>query len=278
MQFPRSFAPLLVAAVGVAGCGGGGSSASSDVTGAVALASPSPSVSASLPSDVEIADLVYTDRQRVPAGFYVEPSRANLNYATLAHLRNVDLDAAATPPHELCAPDFGTALQWSEAVAASQPVYGDLVGNDTTARAWEFTRVLRTSPARTTVARVYRCAYVDRTNVDLRAADGAAGTFAMVGWTADDLRSLGEYLWTFTIDNNAGNAVLRSDATADANGATHSIVMAALVRATSAGECDRVDLRRIDLRGERSGVLTRGSTLVRSFGARRVGGVAQLCP
>jgi hypothetical protein len=278
VQFLRSFAPLLVAAVGVAGCGGGGSSTPSQVSSASALAAPTSSASATLPSDVDIADLVYTDRQRVPAGFYVEASRAGVTYATISHLRNVDLDPAATPPHELCASDFNTALQWSETVAAAQPVYGDLVGNETTARAWEFTRVLRTSPARTVVARVYRCQYLDRSNVDLRAVDGVAGTFAMPNWSADDLRSLGEYLWTFTIDNNAGNAVLRSDAAADSTGATHSIVMAQLVRASTSGECDRVDLRRIDLRGERAGGLTRTSSVVRSFGARRVGGVAQLCP
>jgi hypothetical protein len=276
VQFPRSLAPLLVAAVGVAGCGGG---SSTPAPAAQPSASPTSAAVAALPTDVEIADLVYTDRQRVPSGFYVEPTRAGTTYATVAHLKNVDLDAAATPPHELCAADFNTALQWSETYAVAQPVYGDLVGNDTSARAWEFTRVLRTTPARTVVARVYRCAYLDRSTVDLRAPTGAAGTFALPAWTGDDLRSLGEYLWTFTADNNTGTAGLRTDAAPDAAGATHSITMARLVRAATAAECDRVDLLRVDLRGDRTGnALTRTSTPLRSFGARRVGGVAQLCP
>jgi hypothetical protein len=280
---------VLTIAAALAGCGGGGSASATGAAQATAAAptasatptasaAPAPDVAAGLPADVEIADLLYTDRQRVPAGFHVESARSDAVYATLAHLRNTDLDGTATPPHELCATEFGTALQWSETVAAAQPVYGDLVGNDVTARYYEFTRRLRTTPARTAVARVYRCEYLDRAGVDLRTSAGAAGRLTLAAWTAADLESLGEYLWTFTDDNNAGRVVLRSEVTGDALGAVHSIVLARLVRAGTQTDCDRVELWRLDLRAARpSGALTRSATLQRTFGARRTSGVAQAC-
>jgi hypothetical protein len=274
---------VLTIAVALAGCGGGGAvsataAAQAATAAPAASATPAPDATAMLPADVEVADLLYTDRQRIPAGFHVEPTRSDAVYATLAHLRNTDLDAAATPPRELCATEFGAALQWSESVAAAQPVYGDLVGNDVTARYYEFTRRLRTAPARTAIARVYRCEYLDRAGVDLRASTGPAGRLGLAAWTAADLKSLGEYLWTFTDDNNAGRVVLRSDASGDALGAVHSIVLARLVRAGTPTDCDRVELWRLDLRAtQASGALTRSATLQRTFGARRVGGVAQAC-
>lgn len=287
-RIPGGVAVLTIAAA-LASCGGGGGPVAAATTPAAtaapiatavptASATPASDAGATLPADVEIADLLYTDRQRMPAGFHVEPSRADAVYATLAHLRNTDLEAAATPPHELCATEFGTALQWSETVAAAQPVYGDLVGNDVTARYYEFTRRLRTTPARTAIARVYRCEYLDRAGVDLRASSGAAGRLGLAAWTAADLKSLGEYLWTFTDDNNAGRVVLRSEVSGDATGAVHSIALARLVRAGSPTDCDRVELWRLDLRTtQASGALTRSATLQRTFGARRVSGVAQSC-
>jgi hypothetical protein len=278
----------LTIAAALAGCGGGGGSVAATTAPAAtaptastapsASATTAPDASATLPADVEIADLLYTDRQRVPAGFHVEPMRSDAVYATLAHLRNTDLDGAATPPRELCATEFGSALQWSETVAAAQPVYGDLVGNDVTPRYYEFTRRLRTTPARTAIVRVYRCEYLDRAGVDLRVSAGAAGRLALAAWTAADLKSLGEYLWTFTDDNNAGRVVLRSDVTGDVLGAVHSIVLARLVRAGAQTDCDRVELWRLDLRAARpGGALTRSATLQRTFGARRASGVAQAC-
>jgi hypothetical protein len=230
------------------------------------------------PTDAEIADLLYTDRQRVPAGFHVEPASLDPTYTTIAHLKNTDLDPDATPPHELCAADFAGALDWSERVAASRPVYADLVGNDASVRAWEFTRRTRSTPARTEITRVYRCDYVDRAGVDLRLTGGTAGRLALTGWSADDVRMLGEYLWTFGADNNAGRAVLRSDVVADAGGATHSLLLARLARAPAATDCDAVELWRLDLRAERTtGALTRSATPVRTFRARRADGVVQLC-
>lgn len=267
-------ASLIVSLLGllaVAGCGGGGAAAPS----ASPAAAPPRAVAQ---SDAEIADLLYTDRQRVPAGFYAEPPRYDANYATLVHLRTTDVDTAASVPRELCSDDFATALAWSESVAAAAPVYGDLVETGSTERYHEFVRNLRMTPEHHVIARVYKCAYLDRGGVDLRQTQGPAGTFAKPAWSVDDLRALGEYLWTFTIDNNTGRVVLKSEATLAADSATHALHLARLVRATPPATCDRIEVSRIDLRGDRSsGALQRSETLLWSFGARRDAGVTQLC-
>lgn len=264
----------------LAGCGGGGGTSGGGVA-APASAPPTSGSGSTRPvaqTDLEIADLAYTDAARVPAGFRVEAPRYTDAYATLAHLRNTDLDAAAARPHELCTNDFATALQWSETVATARPVYGDLVENNATPLYHEFVRRLRSTPARDAIDRVYRCDYVDRADVDLRAATGSAGRLNYANWTATDLQRLGEYLWGFTADNNTGRVVLKSEARADATGAVHALHLARLVRATTAGACDRVDVVRVDLRAERTaGTMTRTETPLWSFGARRDAGVTGLC-
>lgn len=272
MTTTRLFLGVLLAAT-LAACGGGGGGGDGRATVAGVPSAPARPVPQ---SDLEIADLLYTDTHRVPSGFYVEPARYDSAYATITHLRNTDLDAAATPAHELCSDDPATALGWSEQVAAAAPVYGDLVETNDAPGYHEFVRALRVTPARHVIARVYKCAWLNRDAVDLAVPTGPAGRFGLAGWTALDLQHLGEYLWTFTADDNSGHAVLQSRAVASAGGATHSIWIARLTRATQG--CDRVDVLRLDLTGESAGgLLTRTDTALWNFGASRSGGITSLC-
>lgn len=274
---PRLLPCSLLSLALLAACGGGGASG-----GSVAAPASVPPVTGSTrpvtQSDLEIAELAYTDATRVPVGFRIEPARYTGNYATLAHLRSTDLDPATARPYEVCTNDFATALAWSESVATARPVYGDLVENNATPLYHEFVRRLRTTPARDAIDRVYRCDYVDRSDVDLRLASGSAGRLTRAGWTAAEVQQFGEYLWGFTADNNAGRVVLKSEVRADATAAVHSLHLARLARATAAGACDRLDVVRIDLRADRaSGALTRTESALWSFGARREAGVTALC-
>ena len=170
---PRLLPCSLLSLALLAACGGGGASG-----GSVAAPASVPPVTGSTrpvtQSDLEIAELAYTDATRVPVGFRIEPARYTGNYATLAHLRSTDLDPATARPYEVCTNDFATALAWSESVATARPVYGDLVENNATPLYHEFVRRLRTTPARDAIDRVYRCDYVDRSDVDLRLASGSA--------------------------------------------------------------------------------------------------------
>ena len=93
--------------------------------------------------------------------------------------------------------------------------------------------------------RVFRCAYLDRTGVDLAAADGFAGSLNARPLDAAALRDLVEYLWLFTSYNNAGHAVLASEASLP--GPAHTLTLASLERAAG-GACDRVTVRDWTLR------------------------------
>lgn len=279
MSFARSLPCSIVVLALLAGCGSGGGGASGG--GVSAPATAPPGTGATRPvvqTDVEIAELAYTDAARVPVGFQLESPRYTDTFTTLAHLRNTDLDATATRPHELCTNDFATALQWSEDVALARPVYGDLVENNATVAYHEFVRRLRSTPARDAIDRVYRCDYVDRADADLRTWAGPAGRFNLASWTTVDLRRFGEYLWGFTADNNTGRVVLQSDVRGEATAVVHALHVARLARATTAGVCDRIDVVRIDLQAERvGGAMTRSETLLWSFRARRDAGVTTLC-
>jgi hypothetical protein len=264
---------LLLPAVALVACGGGGGASAARSAPASAPADAARPVTQ---SDLEIADLLYTDRSRVPAGFYVEPARYDSSYATISQLRNTDLGATTAAAHELCSDDPGEALGWSETVALAAPAYGDLVETNDHEQYHEFVRALRVTPARHAIARVYKCAWLDRDAVDLANPDGPAGVLGKPAWTTADLQWVGEYSFTFSLDNNAGHVVLSSHAQATASGATHALILARLSRAAQG--CDRVDVWRRDLTATRAGgTLVRADTLLWSFGASRSGGITQLC-
>jgi hypothetical protein len=264
---------LLLPAIALIACGGGGGAPDARSAPASAPAGAARPVSQ---SDLEIADLLYTDRARVPAGFYVEPPRYDSSYLTISQLRNTDLAATTAAAHELCSDDPGEALGWSEAVAQAAPVYGDLVETNDREQYHEFVRALRVTPARHAIARVYKCAWLDRDAVDLAKPDGAAGVLGKPAWTAADLLWVAEYTFTFSPDNNAGRVVLTSRADVTASGATHSLILARLARAVQG--CDRIEVWRQDLAATRAtGALLRSDTLLWAFGASRSGGTTQLC-
>lgn len=279
--------PLRILLAGLAtlalgGCGGGGGTAPAALPAsapASPAAPPAPAAARAVPQDdLAIAALVYADGARVPPGFAVEPPRYDAAYATIAHLRNTDLDAAAGAPRELCAASFAAAFDASEAAIRAQPVYGDLVENATTTRYHEFVRRLRSTPARHAIHRVWRCDYLDRAGADPAAPTGPAGRLTRADFTSDDVRGLGEYLWNFSADNNAGRAVLTSDGSAGAGAHAHRMHVARLVRATPPSTCDRVEVWRLELSASRAdGALERTATLAFAFGARRADGVTSLC-
>ncbi len=266
----QKIAPLALLAATLAACGGGSGGATRSTPQSAGTGVVRPVAQ----SDLQIADLLYTDSARVPVGFYTEPTRYDTSYLTISQLRNTDLDSSATPPHELCSTDAAQALAWSESVATLAPIYGDLVETTVSDRYFEFVRALRVRPARHTMARIYKCGWLDRTAVNLTRATGPAGTFGVPTWTADDLRGLDEYLYTFSVDNNAGRVVLQSAA---AGTDTHALFLGRLIRTTQG--CDQVEVWRQDLTAERAtGHLTLSETLLWSFGAQRSNGVTQLCP
>ena len=144
------------------------------------------------------------------------------------HLKNADVDAAAVAPqplYELCTDDWSQALEWSELGAQSSPQYSDLVETNDDPRYFEFGRVRQGDPTFYVRSRVFKCAYLDRASVNLRAAAGAAGTLNRRPPTAADLREMSEYLWQFTQYNNVGYAVLQSSGSSTTGTLTHTLHM-----------------------------------------------------
>lgn len=277
---PRSLRVLRLSllAVLVASCGGGGSGGSSPPV----AAPPSPPVAAPRPvakTDLEIAQSVFTDSERTPPGFQLDPPPDWDGQVATFHLKNVDL--AALPPsesrHEVCTDDWNAALAWSEQVAQAAPAYSDLAETTANDRWFEFGRVVRSADPRYQRMRIFRCSYLDRVGVDLGADAGGAGTLHRRPIDATTLAALSEYLWQFTMYNNFGHSVLASRGKAAGGPLEHELVIASLERGT-AGSCDQVVVRSWTHRADpASGALTLTTQPLWSFRARQNAGTIELC-
>jgi hypothetical protein len=265
-----------LAAVILSACGGGGGDS----------AAPTPTASApSRPveqSDLQIAESVYGNGPRTPAGFYSDPAPSGYGYVSTMHVKNTNVDttvAAPEPLYELCTDDWNEALAWSELSAQHDPQYSDLVATNDDPRYFEFGRVRQGDPTFYVRARVFKCAYLDRSNANLRDATGPAGTLNRRPLTAAELRDLTEYLWQFTQYNNVGYAVLKSSGSSSSSTSlTHTLHIGSLARGGLSDTCDRIDVmvwrHKLDTA---SGAMELELATLWSFGAHEAGGVVTLC-
>jgi hypothetical protein len=278
---------VLAFSASLAACGGGGGGTSASNGPQSVQTPPSsgnppannpPSTSA---ADLALADRIYKGNERTPAGFDVESRPASVT-GTLStrHLRNTDFATgpqAISPTYEVCTNDMAQAIAWSESQATWNGQYSDLVEVNGDARLFEVVRVPRADVTAMLRHRVFRCDYLDRANTDLRADSGAAGSMNQRPLTADELESLTEYLWQFTLFNNADFAVVSSSTTASGNALVQTIRMGQLVRGV-AGSCDSVQI--VDwthTMNTTDGAITRTLGNVRTFRAKSVGGATELC-
>lgn len=265
---------VIAATCMLVSCGGGGGS-------------PAPFSSTAAPSraveqsDSKIAQSVYGDGARTPSGFYSDAPPSGREYVATVHLKNTDIDAAAVAPqplYELCTNDWNQALTWSESSAQTAPQYADLVETNDDARYFEFGRVRQGEPQFYTRARVFKCAYVDRSDANLRVSAGPAGQLNQRPLTTIELRNLSEYLWQFTTYNNVGHAVLKSSGTTNGDALTHTLHMGSLVRSGLSSACDRIDVSAWQHSvNASSGEMQLDLQTLWSFGARETGGVVELC-
>jgi hypothetical protein len=258
----------IVLLVALAGCGGGGSD---PVAPAVVTARPVAQ------TDLEIAQMLYMDSSRTPQGFYQEAAPTFQGYVATSHLKSTDISGVAATQYELCTDDWNTALAWSDQVASGTQA-SNLVETNTTARYYEFGRVRASTPQGYIRARVYRCSYLDRSDVDLRSATTAAGQLNQRPLTADELQQLSEYLWQFTDYNNYGNSVLKSSGSSTSASLQHTLIIATLVPAATSGGCDRINVVGwLHTADAQSGALSLDVQPLWDFGARRNAGVVEVC-
>ncbi len=237
-------------------------------------------------TDQEIADLIYSGRNRTPEGFYAElaaPPPAGVSHVTTTHLKSTHVDSPGpvsvqSGGYELCTDDWNQALAWSEEAATQMDSYGDLVATNAEPRFFEFVRVPREIRTALVRQRVFRCAYLDRSTADTQSLVGAGGTLNRRPLTPDDVRELSEYLWHFTPYNNFGSVVLTSSQDASRGALAHALIIAHLARAPTAAICDRIDV----LRWTRAvdpvtGAISRSMATLASLYAREGSGRATLC-
>ena len=257
-------------------CGGGGGE-----SGAPAPTANEPPRPVSQ-SDLEIAQSVYGVGPRTPANFHADPAPSGYGYVATMHVKNASVDASVVAPeplYELCTDDWNQALAWSELSAQHEAQYSDLVATSDDPRYFEFGRVRQSDPTFYVRARVFKCAYLDRSAVNLREGAGPAGELNQRPLTAAELRDLSEYLWQFTQYNNVGNAVLKSSGAASGTELAHTLHIGSLVRGGISDDCDRVDVvtwrHTLDTT---TGDLQLEVATQWSFGARESAGVVALCP
>jgi hypothetical protein len=169
------------------------------------------------------------------------------------------------------------AIAWSENQSSWQGQYSDLAEVNGDAHMFEIVRVPRADLTAMVRHRVFRCDYLDRSNTDLRADVGAAGSMNQRPLTADELEKLSEYLWQFTMFNNSDYAVESSRREASGNALVQTIRMGQLVRG-AAGACDTVQI--VDwthTMNAADGSLTRSLSNVRSFKVTGSASAASSC-
>lgn len=274
---------LLLSLTTLAACGGGGGGASSPApvnsqppaTPPVTVEEPSTTT-----ADLSLAERLYKGDERTPSGFDLEARPSNVTGTiSTRHLRNTDLATGPQslgPTYEVCTNDLSQALDWSERQASWQGQYSDLVEIRSDSRLFEVVRVPRADVTAMVRHRVFRCDYLDRAGSDLRSDSGAAGLMNQRPLNAEELEKLAEYLWQFTMFNNADYAVQSSVTSTSGNSIVQTIRMGHLVRGASG--CDTVQL--VDWTHTLNAVdgsLSRTLTAVRSFGVKSVGSVAQSC-
>jgi len=268
--------------VTLAACGGGSGSGSPAPASASSLSAPvATTPSSTAAADLALANRLYKGDSRTPAGFDVE-TRPSSVVGTLStrHLKNTDFATgpqSAGPTYEVCTNDLAQAIDWSERQAAWNGQYSDLVEVRGTTDMFEILRVPRADVTAMIRQRVFRCDYLDRSDSDLHADNGAAGSMNQRPLSAAELERLTEYLWQFTMFNNSEYAVESSTTATNGGSTTQTIRMGQLVRA-SAGGCDTVQL--LDwthTMDAATGALTRALTNVRTFRAKNTADATELC-
>ncbi|MEL6366773.1 MAG: hypothetical protein AAFR91_09570 [Pseudomonadota bacterium] len=264
LSIRRLTAPLTLCALVACGGGGGG-------------VEPLQSAD-SMVDDLTIAQSVYDAERRTPPGFLSDPT----DYPGLSEFRfhvvaqDVGLAAATDMRFEACTDDPVTAELWSAQASAGRGLASTMTASRNTDWFFQVDRVLNSDPTAVAVARVFRCAALDRGTLD---GAGSAGQLNRAPVTPDDLRYVSEYLWQFSIFNNALQAVISSAAAPGDDVLSHDLIRAAAEVGAGVNGCDRIDLYRwrhsVD---PDNGILTEETVWLRNFDAEQSGGNVSLCP
>ncbi len=232
-------------------------------------------INASQSEDLVIASALYFDK-RTPEGFYQEQSN-NDDYYVTSHVKNIDLLPLASrsglPVFELTSDDSTEAMSWSEQAAVLQSTYKQLVDVTETALYRQFTRMDPATPEFIYLQRILKANVLDRNGVD----DTYKGRITLLNMNAQDVKLIIEYLWTFTIDNNFGTAVLSSNTTETNNEFVH-VMQQARLNLSFNDSCDSIEVYEVSYSvAKASGFINRTEVLTRVMSAKRIGSSFEIC-
>jgi len=266
LQFKRFLCGGLITLLLSACSGGSGGSDSNNLD----------KVSASQSEDLVIASALYFDK-RTPEDFYQEQSETDDYYVT-SHVKNIDLLPLASrggqPIFELTSDDYTEAMNWSEQAAVLQSSYKQLVEITETLLYRQFTRMDPASPEFVYLQRILKANVLDRNGVN----DTYKGRITLLNMTPEDVKLIIEYLWTFTIDNNFGTAVLSSITTEKDDEYVH-VMQQAKLNMSFSDSCDSIEVYDVTYTVARaSGFINRSEVLKRVMLAKRTGASLEICP
>lgn len=272
----RALCALLTMTV-IASCGGGGNGGAASV--ATTGNSSAGTDAGASNTDLGIAKTTYSPDERAPADFYRETENYSDRSVFRFHVRSGDIAGIyenVPTAFELCSDDFAEALSWSQESAQSRQLESNLTSNTSTPWFFEFERALAADDTAMVVNRVFKCASIDRAGLD---DGGYAGQVRKNPFTADDLKFVAEYLWTFSIYNNALHAVISSEASIVNNDLTHTLTRAEVkIGAGAEAGCDRIELWQWQHSAAAAdGSLFSDESFLRSFDARIQNGEVSLC-
>ena len=225
-------------------------------------------------NDSAILQAVYFDI-RTPEGFYTESYADSSVYYSISHVKNVELlplaNRSGVASYELSTDDFTEALEWSEQAANYQPAYKQLVDNRETNLYFEFTRVDLNNPQFVHLSRVFKKSALDRSGTDLNQLDIYQGKIAIQMLSAERVKMLMEYFWTFSFSNNTGNAVLKSNTIETDISYIHTMEEAKLT-IRSADQCDTVEIFETTYTVQKdTGDIWREQEMIREISSKRYG-------
>ena len=230
--------------------------------------------------NMKIARALYFDL-KTPAGFYQEDFQDDAFYS-ISHIKNTSLlpvvDRDESSSYELSSDDFSEALAWSDQAAEYQLSHKQLIDNTETWLYHQFTRFNPDYPQFINLHRVFKTSVLDRNGVIRSDEDSRyKGRITLLNLTADKVKFIIEYLWTFTLSNNFSNAVVESYTTETDIAFVHIMEQARLDLSHSES-CDQVKLYEMRYTVPKdSGFIWKEKVLMREFSAKRIGDYLEIC-
>ena len=206
-----------------------------------------------MPSNSQIAALIYDTNYSAPSGFFVDERSATERSYTVHHV----LDESAS--FELCTDDYAQAMAWEETDNASRSVQGYFVESYDNERYFEFVRELSyqddvgniddiTSPG---FARIFKCSNTSRDGVDRSTLTGYAGQLNAHPLQEDSIRVFAEYLWQFTFFPDSRKKVIDSYDSSTPDTLERTLVLA-FATTQGADRCDRIEVTKWTFSANRS--------------------------